>query len=338
MNQRRPEISLISPVYMGEKSIRELVELATIELEQLTDDFEIILVEDASPDNSWAEIRKLCDADPRVKGIRLSRNFGQHYALTAGLEASSGNYVIVIDCDLQDDPVYIADLYRLALEGNEIVYTLKDRRAHQGFKRVIGQLYHRTLSSLVVGDRQKSPSNVGNYSLITRHVVQSFLQCKEYHRSYLAILRWLGFKSTYLTIDHRERPYGKSSYSIGKLFQLAIDGIISQTDRILYLSIFFGLFFITASLLGALYIVVTYFISGFQEGWASIAVLILSSTGITLMSLSVTAIYAGKILEQTKGRPLYLVSEKLNMHSQTADTRDTPDYTRQAASENRVSH
>jgi len=306
------EISVVSPVYLGEPCVSELVCQIRQEVEKITRNYEVILVEDGSPDGSWGRIEESCRQDHRVKGIRLSRNFGQHYALTAGLAASRGKYVIVLDCDLQDDPRYIPYLYEAAQAGAAIVYTRKRKRAHEGTKDLLGRMFHKVLNMLVGTEQLHSQSEVGNYSLLNRRVVDAFLELNDYHRHYLGILRWLGFSSTYVEIEHRQRPFGKSSYSFVKLAREAVNGITSQTDRLLYLSIAVGFFFFALSLIAAAYVVAAYFLHGFREGWASVVVLILTSTGIILMSLGVTGVYIGKTFEQSKNRPLYVVSERVN--------------------------
>lgn len=309
---RRPEISVLSPVYMGEHSVPELLDRVRVAVERVTNDYEIILVEDGSPDGSWRSIDLACRQDRRVKGIRLSRNFGQTYALTAGLAAAQGDYVIVLDCDLQDDPIYIPDLYWAAQKGFDIVYTRKRRRLHRGPRNLLGRMFH-TLFNLLVGTRDlRTESVVGNYSLLSRRAVDAFLSFKECHRHYLGILRRLGFDAAYVDIEHRDRPYGRSSYSISKLLRLAVDIITSETDRLLYLSIGVGLAFVAIALAAAVYIVIAYFVHGFREGWASVFVLILVSTGAILTSLGITGVYVGKIFEQTKNRPLFLVKDRLN--------------------------
>lgn len=306
------QISFVSPVYLGEMFVEELVRQIRREAEKITGAYEIILVDDGSPDKSWERIQEVCRKDPRVKGMRLSRNFGQNYALTAGLKASQGKYTIVLDCDLQDDPKYITELYKAGQDGFEIVYTRKRERVHRGAKNLLGRLFHKILNMLLADDRLRSISEVGNYSLLHRRVVNAFLELKDCHRHYLAILRWLGFDSTYIDIEHRERPYGESSYTLAKLAREAINGITSQTDKLLYVSVAIGLLIFVLSILGAAYIVTAYFFHGFREGWTSLAVLILASTGVILMSLGITGIYVGKTFEQAKGRPLYVIKDRVN--------------------------
>ncbi len=305
-------ISVVSPVYLGERFVEKLVRRIGRHVERITPAYEIVLVDDGSPDDSWGRIREACERDPRVRGIRLSRNFGQHYALTAALEAARGEYVIVMDCDLQDDPAYIPQLYEAAQAGFDVVYTCKRRRAHRGLKNLLGRAFHRLFNLLAGPDGLRSRSEVGNYSLLRRRVVDAFTDFNDYHRHYLAVLRWLGFSSTSIEIDHRERADAGTSYTFGKLFREAINGITANTDRLLHASIAVGFVFFLLALVGVIYVVTAYVLRGFQEGWASVIVVILTSTGVILMSLGVLGIYLGKTFEQAKGRPLYVVSERLN--------------------------
>ncbi|MEX0666235.1 MAG: glycosyltransferase family 2 protein [Acidimicrobiia bacterium] len=307
------ELSIVSPVYQGETLVHALVEQIALYAAGVTEDFEIILVDDGSPDGSWREIEKHCKRDSRVKGIQLSRNFGQHYALTAGLDAANGRYVIVLDCDLQDHPKYIPVLYEKALEGYDVVFTRKNRRAHGGKRNVFGRAFHRILNFLVNEPTVRSDSVIGNYSLLTRPVVDAFLRMNDYYRHYLGLLRWLGFESTSIEIEHYERPEGRSSYTFAKLVHEAIIGITSQSQRLLRLTIIGGFTFVGLSIVAILGLVVAYLIDGFAEGWTSVVVLNLATTGVILVCIGVTGIYVGKTFDQTKNRPLYVVRTTLNL-------------------------
>lgn len=311
----RPLLSVVSPVYLAEESIDRLVDAIDTTVGAMDVRHEIVLVEDGSPDQSWERIVEQCNRHEHVKGLRLSRNFGQHYAITAGLESARGDYVVVMDCDLQDDPIYIPELYEKATSGYDVVYTLKESRRHKGIKNLLSRLFHWIVNLLVADHRQQSNANIGNFSILSRQAVSAFLKVSEYHRHYLGVVRWIGFRSAYVTTAHRDRLYGDTSYTLWKLVREAVNAITSQSDRLLYASILLGFGFMTAAILGAAYIVVRYFISGFQEGWASVMVLMLLSTGVTLLCLGVVGIYLGKIFEQTKLRPLYLVEERLNFES-----------------------
>lgn len=305
-----PEISVVSPVYRAEETVVELVRQLTEALGLLTENFEIVLVEDGSPDRTWERIEGCCTADPRVRGIKLSRNFGQHAAITAGLAESRGDWVVVMDCDLQDDPRDIPRLYQHALDGAEVVFTEKQKREHGWLKNVFGHAFARVSNWLSRGDR--ADPRVGTYSMLSRQVVNAFLRFQDVHRHYLMLLRWLGFTSVRVPVRHRSRFAGRSSYSVLALVRHAVNGIVSHSDRLLYLSVALGFGFLTLFLLAVAGLVVAYFRTGFQAGWTSIVVLLLATTSVTLLSIGTAGIYVGKIFDQVKGRPLYVIEKSWN--------------------------
>jgi glycosyltransferase involved in cell wall biosynthesis len=306
-------LSIISPVYKAEKIVDELINRIIIEAEKITKNFEIILVEDGSPDNSWDRILDNCKKDQRVKGIKLSRNFGQHYAITAGVHNAIGDYIVVMDCDLQDDPIYIKDLYKKALEGYDIVYTVKNKRNHDWLKNITAIIFNRIFNWLIDNKNWKSSAYVGSYSLISKKVAAEYKNYKDYRRHYLMILRWLGFQYSFVNIEHKERYEGKSTYSFSKLINHAIDGITSQSDKLLRLTIVFGFILSFLSILCGLIILISALFNNYQPGWASLSVLILFVAGLIITSIGILGIYIGKIFEQTKGRPLYLVDKRVNL-------------------------
>lgn len=307
------KLSVVSPVYRAEKIVPELVRQVSEALRQITPDYEILLVEDGSPDNSWDAIEKACTENPYVKGIRLSRNFGQHYAITAGIHNAEGDYVIVMDCDLQDDPAYIKDLYKKAIEGYDIVYTVKEERKHSFIKNITARVFNSIFNWLIDNKSWKSSSQVGSYSMLSRKVVESFRNYKDYRRHYLMILRWLGYRSAFVQIEHKQRFEGKSSYNLSKLLHHAIDGITSQSDKLLRMTVVLGFFMSIAAFLGGLYIFIRSLISPFQSGWASLSILILFVGGLIITTIGISGIYIGKIFEQTKGRPLFIIDKKINL-------------------------
>ncbi|MBI3591588.1 MAG: glycosyltransferase family 2 protein [Candidatus Melainabacteria bacterium] len=303
-------LSVISPVYKAQNIIDELVKRIKESALKVTHDFEIILVDDCSPDDSWLKIEENCKKDQRVKGIKLSRNFGQHKAITAGLEESKGDYVVVIDCDLQHDPVYIPEMYKKALDGYDIVYTKMTKIAHSFIRNICSKMFSMIFNWLT--DNNFSHETIGSYSLLSRKVVNSFSKIKDSQRHYLLVLRWLGFKYAYLDVEHKERYESESSYSFKKLFSHALDGIISQSDKLLRLSISIGFIFSFLSVIMIILLVFSYFLYGFKEGWTSIISVILLSTGLLLISIGILGIYIAKIFEQVKNRPLYLIDKRLN--------------------------
>jgi glycosyltransferase involved in cell wall biosynthesis len=307
-----PVISIVSPVYRAEKIIDVLVAAISKEVSKITPDYEIILVEDGSPDNSWEKISEQCSKDKKVKGVKLSRNFGQHFAITAGIDITQGSYIVIMDCDMQDDPSYLPELYAKAKEGYDIVYTLKKSRKHNFWKNLTARIFNRVFNYLVDNKSWKSDNQVGSYSLMTRKVAEAFKQYNDYQRHYLMVLRWLGFKSAFIEIEHKERFEGKSSYNLSKLMLHALNGITSQSDKLLRINVTLGLLLSFLSFLGILVIAFLYFMHGFLSGWASTIVLLLFSTGVILTSIGIAGIYIGKTFEQTKNRPKYVIDLFLN--------------------------
>lgn len=304
------KISVVSPVYKAEKIVDELVKRLTEVLSSVTNDFEIILVEDCGGDESWKRIEDNCRRDKRVKGILLSRNFGQHYAITAGLQQATGEVIVVMDCDLQDDPAHILRLLEEYEEGYDIIFTRRIGRKHSFFKMITAKIYN---SLFTLFSDKNYELNVGSMTLFSSRVRDEFVKLKDQDRLYIQLLKWLGFRSTYVPVEHRERYEGKSSYSLSKLFMTAVQGWTSYSDKLLRLSIYTGLAISAVTLLAGVYIVISYFLKSFQPGWPSLIVAVLFSTGLILMSIGITGIYIGKIFEQTKQRPLYIIDKKLNI-------------------------
>ncbi len=307
-----PEISIISPVYRAEKIIDELVHRIRNTMLGMGKTYEILLVEDGSPDKSWEKIAENATRYPEVKGIKFSRNFGQHYAITAGIREAKGNYCVILDCDLQDNPDYIPQLYSRALQGNDIIFTTKKKRKHSFFKNLSAGIFFRIFNYLTENQNVQADSTIGNYSLLSRKAMDAFCQINDTHRHYLMVLRLLGFKTDSMEIIHDARFEGKSSYTFGKLVAHAINGITSQSDKLLRISITVGFSCFAISILWVLTLFVLYFTHGLVPGYTSLMAVILLSTGLILMSIGIAGIYIGKIFEQVKGRPLYFIETRVN--------------------------
>lgn len=307
------ELSIISPVYRAEKIVAELIRRIDAEMNSMGITYEIILVEDGSPDESWHEIERQCGVHMHVKGIKLSRNFGQHFAITAGLRECRGNYAVIMDCDLQDNPVYIPKMYSLAKAGAEIVYTSKSERKHSFFKNITAEIFFRIFNYLSDNPNVKANNRVGSFSMLSRKVIDAFNSIHDTHRHYLMVLRLLGFNTATLPIEHDLRFEGKSSYTFGKLVKHAIDGITSQSDKLLRISIGLGFTCFLISILWVFTLFVLYFVKGLVPGYTSLMAVILLSTGLILMSIGVAGIYIGKIFEQVKNRPLYIIEKRINL-------------------------
>jgi dolichol-phosphate mannosyltransferase len=306
----KPHISIVSPVYQAEKIVAELVRQLHENLKNITEDYEIILVNDASPDNSWAAVVGECAKDSRVKGIDLSRNFGQHYAITAGLHYAKGDWVVVMDCDLQDRPDEIPNLYRKAQEGWDIVYARRTERQDKFVKRMISKIFN-ALFAYLSGIKS---DNVANFGIYHSKVIAEYNNMKEYARAFGTLIRYLGFKSCVVDVKHGQRFEGKSSYTLTKLFRLAVDVILSTSDKPLKLSVKFGFIVSVLSFALALYNIIAKFIGINQlAGFTSTIFSIWFVGGILLFVLGIVGLYIERIFTQVKGRQLYIVRNEINV-------------------------
>jgi dolichol-phosphate mannosyltransferase len=303
----RPEISVVVPVYRSEESLIELAQRLIVSIERITPSFEVILVEDGSPDNCWSVISEISGMDSRFTGLRLSRNFGQHPAITAGLEHCSGEWVVVMDCDLQDLPEEIPNLYNKALEGYEQVVGLRSNRQDPMLKKLSSRLYLWSLSRLV---GVQINTSVGNFGIYSRRVINVITSLGEQGRTFGLLALWAGFSRYELEVEHGARPYGDSSYSLKTLFRLAFLGIVNHSDKPLKLTLKVGALLSAASILFGIWTSVRQIIWGQSpEGWASIAALVAFSTGLTTGAIGVLGLYIGRVFAEVKNRPTFIVWE-----------------------------
>jgi polyisoprenyl-phosphate glycosyltransferase len=300
------EISVVIPVYGCVDCLTELHSRLTSVLGELDVSYELVFVDDRSPDGAWPVLERLAAADPHVRAFRLSRNFGQHQAITAGLEQARGHWTVVMDCDLEDPPGEIPRLYAEALKGAKIVYSRRVGRPHSLPRRLSSAVYFRLLNKLLGTTIEPTYSNL---SMISEPVREAVLRVRDKDRHYLMILQWLGFEST--AIDYRQdaRFAGKSSYTLAALMRFAFDGLFFQTTLLLRWIVYFG-FAIAGSGVGlAVYFVVRHFTGRSYPGWTSLAVLLLLLSGFIIVSTGLTGLYVGKIFVQVKDRPLYVIEE-----------------------------
>ena len=306
-----PHISIVSPVYRGEKSVSELVSRSVESVRTITDNFEIILVNDASPDNSWTEIIKQCESNPKVKGINLSRNFGQHYAITAGLRFAKGEWVVVMDCDLQDRPEEVPNLYRKAQEGFDIVYARRAERKDSVIKKSTSALFYRVFRHLSGIQSDKAVANFGIYH---KRVIDEFNKMPEQARFFPSQIKYLGFHDTSIDVEHSERLEGKSSYSLLKRFKLGFDVIISNSNKPLRFAVGLGFGMSALSFLLALYNVIAKWVGVIRvPGYTTTVFSIWFVGGLLLLVMGIMGIYIGKIYDQVKGRQLFIVKDKVNL-------------------------
>lgn len=308
-----PEISVVVPSYGCRDCLQALCARLTDVLSALVPSFEIILVDDRSPDASWPIIEGLAQQYRAVRGIRLSRNFGQQIAITAGLEASRGNYVVVMDCDLQDPPERIPDLYREVRKGHDLVMAKRVERTHSAFRLAAAKAYYALMHRLT---GQAVDGQYGAFSILSRKVVTAFLAFRERERHYILILSWLGFDRGTIEYAHTTRHAGRSSYNFLKLLKHALGGMFFHTSVFLNWIVYVGLFFTAASFGAGTYFIYRYFVSASLPGWTSLVVAVLFSTGLILASIGAVGLYISRIFEMSKGRPLYVVDRQCGCGSQ----------------------
>ncbi len=303
------QLSIIIPVYGSPESIKELCERVSTSLRGLVDSFEIILVDDECPDDSWSEIKKTTQTLPNVIGLKLSRNFGQHKAICAGLHESKGDYCVVMDCDLQDLPEDIPTLYEKAKEGNDVVLGQRIERQDKKFKVLKSKVFYYFFNLL---SGLNSDPTVANFSIISRKVVTAYLSFKEQDIDYTNVINWLGFDAVKIPVRHAERKYGESSYNYWKLMELAFTLIISESNKPLRFSVKFGFLLSIISFLYGLYIMYKKFVFGVPiQGWTSVMVSIYFIGGLLFANMGVLGLYIGKIFKENKARPRFVVSKRL---------------------------
>ncbi len=303
-----PHISVVSPVYRAEKCVPELCRRLKRALSSITEDFEIILVEDRSPDNSWTAILDEATKDTRVRGVRLAKNFGQHRAITAGLDIATGDWVIVMDCDLQDPPEEIPNLYAKAIEGYEIVLAQFEERSGSGLKHKVSSTFWNFLGWLA---DTKFDHRIGNFRIMSRKVVDNFLQYREQLRLLGGITALMGFTTATFPMKRDERFAGETSYTFSKLLAVAVELALAYSDKPLKISVIAGLIIaVSAAIIGSAIAVLS--LNGIIEvqGWTSVMVSIYLIGGLIIANLGIVGYYIGRIFDETKRRPLYIVENR----------------------------
>lgn len=304
----KPLISVVSPVYRAEKIIDKLVEINIRELSKITPNFEIILVDDRGPDKSWEKIKENTQKDIRVKGIQLSRNFGQHYAITAGIDYAAGEWIVVMDCDLQDRPEEIPRLYSKALEGYDIVLARREMRQDGFIKKLFSKLFHKTLTWLTGSPLD---NRVANFGIYNRKVVAAICSMRESIRFFPTMVKWVGFNSTSVAVEHAARDSGSTSYNFKRLLELALDIILAYSIKPIRLAIKFGFIISGLAFLFAIYNVIRALTDGFAVlGYGSLIASIWFLAGLIISFIGIVGLYVGKTFEGVKKRPIYIVSEK----------------------------
>ncbi len=306
------QLSIVVPVYNAENTIEQLVELLHENIQLLKLTYEIILVDDRGPDNSWSVIKKICEIDLQVKALQLSRNFGQHPAITAGLEIASGNYVVVMDCDLQDRPDQIPKLYNhIITENLDIVLARRTQRQDSFTKRMSSKYFYKTLSYFT---NTKQDASVANFGIYKSEAIKEVVKMGDVVRFFPLFIRWVGFDIGHLDIQHSSREDGGSNYTLRKLWNLALDNIISFSNKPLYMTINLGILIIFLSFIAIIFNLYKYYTGQIEiMGYASTIILFSFFFGVIIFILGVIGIYIAKIFDQVKARQVYIIREKLNL-------------------------
>jgi dolichol-phosphate mannosyltransferase len=309
MKTKKLLISVVAPCYFDAGNIPELVRRLNNVSMELEIPFEIIVVDDGSPDNAWEVIKKLSEQHKNVAGIRFSRNFGQHLAITAGIARTTGDYVLIMDGDLQDLPEEIPKLYGKICQGYDIVFSVRNKRADSKFRYIFSLIYRYFINKM---SGLKMPYNISMMRIFTRRFADHYMRFTEKRRTLGALFAWMGFKQAYVRVDHGTRFSGKTNFTPWKLIRQAINDISSFSTIPIALIGLLGLLISAISFFIGLLIMIRYFFVDppIQPGWSSVICAISFSTGIIMLSFSIIGKYIANIFYEVLDRPLYLIAEE----------------------------
>ncbi|MBA4399550.1 MAG: glycosyltransferase [Anaerolinea sp.] len=304
-----PTFSIIAPIYNEECCLDELHRRISEVMDQTHEPWELVLVNDGSQDSSPEIIRRLAASDKRVRPVMFARNFGHQIAVTAGLDYSRGQAVVIIDADLQDPPEVILEMIARWREGAEVVFAVRaEREGESWFKKITASLFYRIIYSIT---DVKIPLDSGDFRLMDRKVVNVMNSMREHHRFLRGMSAWVGFTQVGVTYNRAARFGGETKYPFKKMFKLALNAITGFSYFPLQLATYVG--FITAGL-AILAIPVVAVLRAMQSqaffGQASTLLAVLFLGGVQLISLGILGEYIGRIYDEVKGRPLYIVSQK----------------------------
>lgn len=305
----RLDISVVVPIHNEEGNIQPLYKRLKQVVSKLGLTHEFVFVNDGSQDKSLVLLRELAKADKAVQYLDLSRNFGHQIAVTAGLDASRGDAVVIIDADLQDPPELIEELYQRHKEGFEVVYAKRrSRKGESWLKRFTAKQFYRLMARLTNID---IPLDTGDFRIIDRKVVEVLKQMPEQNKFLRGQISWAGFRQTAVEYDREERNAGKTSYTYRKMIRFAIDGITSFSEAPLRFVFMMGMLVSGVAFLVILYSLISYlFLEDYVRGWASTMVSILFIGGIQLIGIGIIGEYLARIGANVRQRPLYIVAEK----------------------------
>ncbi len=313
------KISVVAPVYNEQGCVPELCRQLLEVLPQLAGEFEIILVDDGSRDCSWETICELGARHPQIKGLRFSRNFGHHYAITAGLDQTTGDWTVVMDSDLQDSPAAIPALVAKACEGYDVVLARRQNRQFSWFKNLSAKVFYRVFRYVT---DSRYDGEAGVFRILSRRAVEALRQLPEVDRFFPALVDWVGFPQSHIYVTHGKRFAGDTKYPFRKQVALAVNAMLSFSDKPIVVIVYFGLTVAVTSLLYAAYIVLRYLLGTIVVlGYASIFTAVSFFGGMTIATLGLVGLYVGRIFRQVKGRPVYIVADRVNAESTVESVR-----------------
>ena len=310
MTKDKFKVSVVVPMYYEEEVAEECDRRLNATLEEY--DYEIIYVNDGSRDETLPILKGIAEKNKNVRIISFSRNFGHQAAVTAGVQNSEGDCVVIIDADLQDPPELIPDMIKLWQEGNDVVYAKrKKRKGESAFKLLTAKLFYKILDGLT---ETKIPRDTGDFRLIDRKVADAFNQMTEHSRFIRGMVPWLGFKQVPIEYIRDERYAGETKYPLRKMIRFALNGILSFSIKPLQLVTKLGILTLFFSFAIVVYVLISKFTGhALMQGWASIMILVTMLSGVQLIALGVVGEYIARIYEESKQRPIYIIDEKVNM-------------------------
>ena len=312
------KISIVIPMYFEEESVNECYNRTSNVLNYLKQyDYEIVFVNDGSKDKTLELLENIAVKDKKVKIISLSRNFGHQAAVTAGLKYTTGDAVVIMDADMQDPPETIVEMINLWEQGNDVIYAKrKSRKGETIFKLFTAKMFYKILNGL---SDIEIPSNTGDFRLADRKVIDVINSLPEHNKFLRGLFSWVGFKQVPLEYERKERFAGKTKYPLRKMLKLASDGITSFSTKPLKLLGVLGGFSILLSFIILIYSLVSYFLklNNLTAGWTSIMVTITFFSGVQLLSIWLISEYIGKIYDESKGRPEYIIDKVINVEKKS---------------------
>ncbi|MCR5674250.1 MAG: glycosyltransferase family 2 protein [Lachnospiraceae bacterium] len=305
------EISVVIPVYGCPAAIPELHRRLTETLTGMGVEYEIVMVDDCDAMGSWDEVRKVAEADPRVKAIRFTKNCGQDKAITAGVRAATGNWIVTMDCDLQDAPENIPLLYRTVREkGCDVVFVRRHQRKDPLVVQWLSKLFHRIFSYF---SELSFDYELGTFLIASKRAADQYRRSRDRGRDFTMYLMWLGYACDYVDLEHEWRFEGKSSYTFMKKWRYAVSAMTTFSNRILYIPVWVGMVAALGSVAYILFVLISYFaFHNNPEGWSTLAAAVFFFGGAILSTLGIIGLYLGNVFDISKDRPLYVIQESIN--------------------------